>query len=348
MATIRQLKSGKWQVIIRKKNYPNLVKSFLSKGLASKWAKLTETQMEQKVFEDLSGAEGTTLKQLLIKYRDELVVNYKSKETLTYKINYMLKFKVCYYNLLQLNSAHINTFKREISPNRAPKTINAYILTLKRVWELARTQWGITLPPQSPFALVSLLKYNNERDITLTDEQLQKLINEAGKIYIKSSRQKVIGKANWLPDMIMFAVATAARFSEITGLLRKDVDFSRRLATFRNTKNGEDRTIPLSDEAIRILRKQPFGDKFFNVKSREAFKNYWNKARAAAGLKDFRYHDLRSVAIRKMILSGMQTIEVAKISGHKQLSVLHRRYSRLQPEDLLDKINNVVVLQNRS
>ena len=99
MATIRQLKSGKWQVIIRKKNYPNLVKSFLSKGLASKWAKLTETQMEQKVFEDLSGAEGTTLKQLLIKYRDELVVNYKSKETLTYKINYMLKFKVCYYNL---------------------------------------------------------------------------------------------------------------------------------------------------------------------------------------------------------------------------------------------------------
>ena len=233
MATIRQIKSGKWQVIIRKKNYPNLVKSFLSKGLASKWAKLTETQMEQKVFEDLSGAEGTTLKQLLIKYRDELVPTFKSAKTLTYKINYMLKFKVCYYNLLQLNSAHIHTFMKEISPNRAPKTINAYILTLKRVWELARTQWGITLPPQSPFALVSLLKVNNERDITLSDEQLQKLINEAGKIYIKSSRQKVIGKANWLPDMIMFAVATAARFSEITGLLRKDVDFSRRLATFR-------------------------------------------------------------------------------------------------------------------
>ena len=31
MATTRQLKSGKWQVIIRKKNYPNLTKSFLSK-----------------------------------------------------------------------------------------------------------------------------------------------------------------------------------------------------------------------------------------------------------------------------------------------------------------------------
>tara|TARA_B100001964_G_scaffold188174_1_gene209423 strand:- start:31 stop:276 length:246 start_codon:yes stop_codon:yes gene_type:complete len=68
-------------------------------------------------------------------------------------------------------------------------------------------------------------------------------------------------------------------------------------------------------------------------------------AREAAGLKDFRFHDIRSHSIRKMILSGMQTIEVAKISGHKTLNVLHRRYSRLQPEDLLDKVNNVVILK---
>ena len=85
MATIRQLKSGKWQVIIRKKNYPNLTKSFLSKGLASKWGKMTETQMEKRIFDDLSGAEGTTLRQLLIKYRDELVPTFKSAKTLTYQ-----------------------------------------------------------------------------------------------------------------------------------------------------------------------------------------------------------------------------------------------------------------------
>ena len=137
MSTIRQLKSGKWQVQIRKKNYPEICRSFLSKGLASKWSKMVETQMDKRVFEDLSGAEGTTLKALLVKYRDELVPTFKSAKTLTYKINYMLKFKVCYYNLLQLNSGHINKFKKEISDGRAPKTINAYIDTLKRVWDLA-------------------------------------------------------------------------------------------------------------------------------------------------------------------------------------------------------------------
>ena len=102
---------------------------------------------------------------------------------------------------------------------------------------------GYYITPQSPFTQVTMLPVKNERDITLTDEQLAKLIEEAGKIYIKSSRQKIIGKANWLPDMIIFAASTAARYSEITNLLRKDVDFNKRLATFRNTKNGDDRTI---------------------------------------------------------------------------------------------------------
>ena len=345
MATLRKLKSGKWQVVIRKKNYPKVIRSFISKSLATKWSKMIETQMEKRVFEDMSGAEGTTLKQLLLKYRDEIVPTLKSETTLTYKINYLLKFKVCYYNLLELNSAHINTFKREISVGRANKTINAYINMLKLVWNLARSQWGITLPPQNPFILVSMLPVNNFRDITLTDEQFLRLVDEADKILIKDTAQKVVGKANWLPDMIVFASATACRYSEIVNLERKNVDFNRCLATLMDTKNGEDRTIPLSDEAIRILKKQPFGDRFFNIPSRDMFKNYFIRARKKADLPDLRFHDLRSHAIRKMLLSGMQLVEVAKISGHKTLAVLHRRYSRLQPEDLIQKINNVVLMK---
>ena len=67
MATIRKRKSGKWQVIIRKKNYPDIAKSFLTLGTASKWTRQIELKMDKKIFEDMSGAEGTTLKQLIIK-----------------------------------------------------------------------------------------------------------------------------------------------------------------------------------------------------------------------------------------------------------------------------------------
>ena len=296
MAYIRKLKSGKWQCLIRRKGYPYIAKSFLEKSTCSKYSKMIESQMDRKIFEDLSGAEGTTLRALIIKYRDEMVPEYKSARTLTYKLNYMLKFKICYYNLLQLNSAHIHKFKKEIAVGRAPKTVNMYIQTLQTIWNMARKQWGIVLPAQSPFALVTYDKIINERDVTLTDKEFQRLLDCAAKT-----------KMNVLLDMIRFAAITAARYSEIVGLLRVNVDFNKKTATFLDTKNGEDRTIPLHDDAIAILKKYPFGEKFFNVKTREIFRNYFDKARRAAGLSHFRFHDLRSRGINKMLLSGQKS-----------------------------------------
>ena len=334
MAYIRKLKSGKWQCLIRRTGYPYIAKSFLEKSTCSKYAKMIESQMDRKIFEDLSGAEGTTLRALIIKYRDEIVPEYKSARTLTYKLNLMLKYKICYYNLLQLNSSHITKFKKEITVGRAPKTVNMYIQTLQTIWNIARSQWGITLPSQNPFALVTYNKVMNERDVTLSDSEFKRLLEEAAR-----------SKLNVLADMIRFASITAARYAEITGLLRCNTDLNKKTAKFVDTKNGEDRTIPLHDDAVAILKKYPFGDKFFNVKTREIFRNYYDKAREAAGIPDFRFHDLRSFAIRKMLLSGMSEIKVAAVSGHKTLAVLHKRYSRIKAEDLIEEVNNVVNLK---
>ena len=96
MAYIRKLKSVKWQSLIRRKGYPYIAKSFLEKSKCSKYAKMIESQMDRKIFEDLSGAEGTTLRSLIIKYRDEIVPNYKSTRILTYNLNLVLKYKICY------------------------------------------------------------------------------------------------------------------------------------------------------------------------------------------------------------------------------------------------------------
>ncbi len=46
-----------------------------------------------------------------------------------------------------------------------------------------------------------------------------------------------------------------------------------------------------------------------------------------------------------MLLSGMSFIEVTAISIHKTLAILHRRYSRLKPVDLIQKVNNVAKIR---
>ena len=336
MASILKRKTGKWQVQIRKKGYPLICKTFLNKRDARTYANTIESEIDRKVFNSLASIDGTTFETLLIKYREEIVPKYKSRQTLTCKINHLLRYKICKYSIVHLNTGHINDFKNAISKGRAPKTINGYIQTLHTVWKIAATKWGYAMPVNNPFKLVPLEKVRNEREITISDNQFHTLLDEASKIK----------NHNYLPNMIKFAALTSARYQEILNLKKYDVDFNNRTCTFRDTKNGDDRKIPLSFEALNILKEQrTFGDHFFKIKHSGSFRKMWRKLRTKAGIKDFRFHDLRSFAIRKMLLSGMQTIEVAQISGHKTLSVLHRRYSRLKAEDLIDKVDKLVVFK---
>ena len=98
-------------------------------------------------------------------------------------------------------------------------------------------------------------------------------------------------------------------------------------------------------QAIEILKRYPFGEKFFVVKSRDSFRYHYDKVRLNAGLPDFRYHDSRSFAANRMLLSGMSEIEVAAVGGWKTLAVLHRRYARIKARQLIGKINNVANLK---
>jgi len=95
MATIRKRQSGKWQVIIRKKNYPSVVRSFLEKSTATKFAKDVETQMDKQIFQDLTGASTTTLKELMIKYRDEIVPTHKKNKFKLSELEKSTVFLIC-------------------------------------------------------------------------------------------------------------------------------------------------------------------------------------------------------------------------------------------------------------
>ena len=146
---------------------------------------------------------------------------------------------------MSLKSSQIYTLKKTLKDEGlAPKTVNGYVQILGQIWKTAQRIWSINLPSQNPFELVSLEKVNNERERVLTYAEYDRLINIA-----------TTSKLHILRDVIMFAYMTGARWSEIMKLLRTDVSFDKQTATFRDTKNGTDRTIPLSDEVVSILKR---------------------------------------------------------------------------------------------
>jgi integrase len=325
MATISKRKSGKWTAQIRThKRY--ISKTFLKKSNASNWAKEIEYQLDREQYEDFSDSARLTLGDLIRKYRDEITPNKKGGREEAYKLNLLLRHKIAKCRLLDLKAKNIFDFKSDIRINRKPATINKYIHYIYTIWETAKVQWDIALPSQNPASLVGKEKIKTKIDRILSPDEYQDLLVAAKKSNLP-----------FLADIIEFAYITAMRFGEITTLETKDINFENKTALLRDTKNGEDRIVPLTNRALEICSKYRFRSTLFGIK-RDQFRHYFEQACKRASVKSFRFHDLRACAITNLFLNGWSVAEVSVVSGHKTWSEL-KRYTRIKPLDLVKKIN---------
>jgi len=217
----------------------------------------------------------------------------------------------------------------ELGKTRAPGTVKKFIVIICHAWRVAKKEWGINLPAENPCDMVTLPKVNDARDRILTKSESVKLLDACSKSNLPMLR-----------DIVEFAISVGARQGEILKLKREHIDFNKKLITFFDTKNDADRTIPAPDNVLTILKKYRFGSAVFDCNDRRLRKHF-NIACKKAEIKDFRFHDTRACFATNALLSGMSIAEVAAITGHKTWAQL-KRYTRIKPADLLDKINNVV------
>ena len=107
-----------------------------------------------------------------------------------------------------------------------------------------------------------------------------------------------------------------------------------------DSKNGDSRDVPLSPQALELL-----GDLPRNIRSDqvvfpihyEALKSAWRRACARASITNLGFHDLRHEATSRFFEKGPNVMEVAAITGHKDLRML-QRYTHLRAEDLALKL----------
>nr|WP_241160289.1 MULTISPECIES: site-specific integrase [Acidithiobacillus] len=114
----------------------------------------------------------------------------------------------------------------------------------------------------------------------------------------------------------------------------ENIDFSRKTAVFYDTKNGDDRTAPLSSAAVAVLHSLPrdLAGRVFPI-SEPAVEQGWRRARKHAVIEDLHFHDLRHEATSRLFEKGLNPMQVAAITGHKTLQML-KRYTHLRAEDL--------------
>ena len=265
MATITKRKSGKWTAEVRThKKY--ISKTFIKKSNASNWAKEIEYQLDREQYEDFSESVRITLGELITRYRDEITPTKKGAKEEKYKLNFILRNKIVKCRVLSLKTKQILEFKNDIKETRAASTVNKYIHYIYTIWETARVQWDIALPSRNPASLVSKEKIKTKIDRILSPDEYQDLLVAARKSNLP-----------FLADIIEFAYITAMRFGEITKLEVKDIDFHKSIAKLLDTKNGEDRAVPLTKRALEICNKYRFRNALFDIK-RDQFRHYYEQA----------------------------------------------------------------------
>jgi integrase len=143
---------------------------------------------------------------------------------------------------------------------------------------------------------------------------------------------KVQTKSQEVALAFLLGLRTAMRAGEILSLTPESVDLIGCVAHLVDTKNGEDRDVPLSRAALRLFRVW----RGWTVDS-ASLDALFRKARVRAGLSGFTFHDSRAEALTRMS-SKLDPFELARVSGHKDMGILLSRYYRKSATEIARKL----------
>jgi len=344
VATIdkRQDSDGKpvYRVRVRHKGTPPQTASFTKLSDAKKWAQVTEgAVLEGRHFPSTKPTRHT-LAEALDRYEKE-VLPHKGAH-MRYNQPYQLKWwhkQLGPYALTDLTPALIAQYRDTLAATRTPATIRAYLCALSHVLAIASTEWNWL--DSSPMPKVRKPKLPRGRVRFLSDEERTHLLTACR------------GSHNpYLYTVVVLALSTGARRGELLTLRWSDVDLKRKMLTFRETKNGETRSVPLAGNGFAVLAQHA---KVRRLNTALVFPDHtgtrplgirgaFDNAVERAGIADFHFHDLRHSFASYLAMNGASLLEIAEVLGHKTLNMV-KRYAHLSEahtRGVVERMNRAV------
>jgi integrase len=240
------------------------------------------------------------------------------------------------YSLKDISPMLIERFKRErlatpVTANgkpRKPASVNRDIACLSRICTMAIDNGMLQ---KNPCSKVKRLRENNIRTRYLTDAEEKQLMDA------------IAGPFERLRPIIILALNTGMRQGEIVGLKWSNVDWQREIIQVTNTKNADDRAIPMNDTMKALLLKlwrDRSTERVFNEQAGPVSYSFRRLARNAK-LVDFHFHDLRHTFATRLA-PHTDAFTLAALLGHKTLAMT-ARYTHATAEG---KRRAVVALNN--
>lgn len=220
-----------------------------------------------------------------------------------------------------------------------PQTVLTDMVTLSgllryatEVWEMPDTALAAYKKAKPQLVKQQLIGRSSSRDRRPTQDELDRLFAYYDE-QAKNPRTKIPMRA-----IIEFSLLSARRISETCRIRWDDIDVEKRTCLVRDLKSpsgkGVNDSFPLLGRAWDIVQAQPRrSDRIFPYRWKSASISY-TTAKNRLGIKGLHLHDNRRDCISRMFEQGYNVPEVAKLSLHRNPTVLLKTYTALKPEDL--------------
>ncbi len=268
----------------------------------------------------------------------------------------------------QVNFEHAEIFRQDcLNQGNAAATVAKKLRSLKRLFQLAVDRGQLE---ENPFRKIAMPKSPKRKVRRYTVKECQQLLRAARDIQTPKS-------VNW-EILILAALTTGMRKSELLNLTWTDVDFERKTIEVCPKKNTKEtwawdikdcdrRLLPLTEQLISMLcehqslqpEKYPYvfvppcrydviqknqkAKQYTTGPGKDLITNFTRQFKMIlkrAEVKAGTFHDLRRTALSNLLTGGLGEFEVMKIAGHSSFKTTHEFYLDVS-DNLLDKARQV-------
>ena len=326
----------RYKSTITLKGFPRVSKTFDRKTDADAWGTKTEYEMKHQLSFGPSHHLTKTLEDVIDRYLDDLKqTNPKRHRDVTPMLHWWkerigkTRLGEVSTDLILRQREYLKTRHVKHDPKR-PKVSNSYVNrvtgALNRVFNVACNEWKWIA--KSPMDGLKKLPEPPGRTRFLQADEIDRLIEAARKSENKD-----------MEAVVMLALTTGARSSEIRKIRLKDVDFSLKTILLPTSKNKKPRVLHLVEPALSLIEKA-----YKNAVARQIylfcsphditapnnFRTAWRTVIRNSGLTDYRFHDNRHSAASFLAMHGAGLHEISEILGHSGFGVTRRYVHLLQ------------------
>lgn len=273
-------------------------KSFLTKREAVAWA----NELEQTGIRP-----SKTLADAIARYRP-IAETHKGWQSERSRLDH-LERALGEYTLERLTPARIAAYRDERLKEVSPVSVRRELIILSALFEVAKNEWQWIAA--NPLKSVSKPVTSPPRRRGITQAEIDAIL--ANLSPMASGKQ--------VSAMFLLSLETGMRLGEIVALRWADVSEKSLLLT--ETKNGDRRSVPMSQKAREIIaaRRNIDPERVFTLTVPQA-----SKAFQRASVAGVHFHDARSEAVTRLS-KKLSVMDLARMIGHRDPRSLMFYYS---------------------